>query len=438
MQPTRSLILLTGAWAILGFVVGIYPALILYWIWVGAIVGGVALLDFSLLIFSKTPSVSRELSGKFALSVEQGVKLKIQNTTWRKVNVVCYDGIPSSAVSDEMPWKGWLPHKGYKEVTYPATLSERGMVEFSPTHLLVYSLLTLWRRNCRSGEAQYTRVYPNYEPMLRYALLAMDNKAEYMGIVKKNRAGLSREFHQLRDYHLGDMLSSIDWKATSKHLSLISRSYQEQRDQTVILAVDCGRRMRALDDGVPQFDYCLNAMLLLAYTALKQGDHVGIIGLGSDSTGVGSTRWLAPVRGIQSMKTILNHLYDYQTTASPSDYTEAAKLLMTYQQRRALVVMMTNVRGEDFHQIVEPMRMIRRRHVTILANLREASVHERMDKVSVTLDDALEVGAASIYLEQRAKVLAELRSHGVFTLDKLARDLPVSMANAYLAAREMV
>ena len=76
------------------------------------------------------------------------------------------------------------------------------------------------------------------------------------------------------------MLSQIDWKATSKRVSLISRDYQEQRDQTVILAVDCGRRMRALDGGIPQFDHCLNAMLLLAYTALRQGDHVGIVGGG--------------------------------------------------------------------------------------------------------------------------------------------------------------
>jgi len=262
--------------------------------------------------------------------------------------------------------------------------------------------------------------------------LAMDNRADQMGIVKKNRVGMSKEFHQLRDYQLGDMLSQVDWKATSKRVSLVSREYQDQRDQTVILAVDCGRRMRSLDGGVPQFDHCLNAMLLLAYTALRQGDHVGIIGVS------GSERWLAPVKGVQSMTTILNHLYDYTTSASPSDYSEAAERLLTRQQRRALVVMLSNVRGEDGHQMIDPLRMVRRRHVTILANLREESVMGRMARPSRSLGDALEVGASSIYLEEREQVLGELRAHGIYTVDSTAKELPVALANAYLGAREMV
>jgi uncharacterized protein (DUF58 family) len=253
-----------------------------------------------------------------------------------------------------------------------------------------------------------------------------------MGIVKKNRVGMSREFHQLRDYQLGDMLSQIDWKATSKRLSLITRDYQEQRDQTVILAVDCSRRMRAIDGDVPQFDHCLNAMLLLAYTALRQGDHVGILGVG------GSDRWLSPVKGVQSMTTILNHLYDYQTTTSPSDFTEAAQRLLTRQRRRALVVLLTNVRGEDAHELVEPLRLIRQKHVTILANLQESAVAERMKTPVNSLDDAVEVGATAVYLEDRARMLGELRSYGVFTIDSQAKELPIALANAYLSARERV
>ena len=190
--------------------------------------------------------------------------------------------------------------------------------------------------------------------------------------------------------------------------------------------------MRAHDGGIPQFDHCLNAMLLLAYTALRQGDHVGIIGVG------GSERWLSPVKGVQSMTTILNHLYDYQTSTAPSDFSEAAQRLMTQQRRRALVVLLTNIRGEDGHQLVEPLRLIRQRHVTILANLREESVMERMKNPATSLDDSLEVGATAMYLENRERLLGELRAHGVYTVDSLAKDLPIALANAYLGAREMV
>ena len=432
MQPTRHIMMLSLLWVVIGFGAGLWSPLTDVWIWGGAVIGVVLLGDFLATLLLPIPTVDRELPGRFASGIEQGVSLTLHHSGSIPLKVCCFDGLPADAVSERLPWVGKIPAKGHTKIEYPVTIKERGMKEFMPAHLQLISPLRFWSRKCRSGATQSTRVYPNYEPVLRYALLAMANRTEQMGIRKMNRAGLSREFHQLRDYQLGDMLSLIDWKATSKRLSLISRDYQEQRDQTVILAVDCGRRMRALDGGVPQFDHCLNAMLLLAYTALRQGDHVGIMGVG------GSDRWLPPVKGVQSMTTILNHLYDYQTSTAPSDFSEAAQFLMTRQRRRALVIMLSNVRGEDGHQLIEPMRMIRKRHVTILANLREASVVNRMQEVSVSLDDALEVGSTAIYLEERERMLGELRSHGVFTVDSLAKELPIALANAYLGAREMV
>lgn len=432
MQPARPLILIALVWAVLGFCAGLIPAWQPVWLWSGAVLAVFVLVDFIAALLLPAPEIERRLPGRFAMGVEQLVPVTIRNRANMAVSVLCYDGIPADAVSEELPWRGKLPGKGFARVDYPVTIAERGMKEFDRAHLRVFSPLRLWTKRARGGEPQQTRVYPNYEPVLRYALLAMANRAEQMGIIKKNRTGLSREFHQLREYQLGDMLSQIDWKATSKRLELITRDYQEQRDQTVVLAVDCGRRMRALDGGVPQFDHCLNAMLLLAYTALRQGDHVGILAVG------GSDRWLAPVKGVQSMTTILNHLYDYETSNTPSDFTEAAERLLTRQRRRALVVMLSNVRGEDGHQLIEPLRMVRRRHVTILANLREASVEKRLQDPAASLDEALEVGATAMYLEERARVLGELRQHGVFTVDALARELPVALANAYLGAREMV
>jgi uncharacterized protein (DUF58 family) len=432
MQPTINTLIIAGCWALLGFGASLIPAMEVYWLWVGVLACIFVLVDFVAGWLQQAPGLERALPGRFAIGVEQLVTLTLRNRASMPVRLVCYDGIPGDAESRELPWRGRIGKGGYTRVEYPVTINERGMKEFAPAHVRLFSPLGFWTKQCRVGEWQSTRVYPDYEPVLRYALLAMDNRAEQMGIVKKNRRGMSREFHQLRDYQLGDMLSQVDWKATSKRLSLVSREYQEQRDQTVILAVDCGRRMRALDGGVPQFDHCLNAMLLLAYTALRQGDHVGILGVG------GSGRWLAPVKGVPSMTTILNHLYDYETTSSPSDFAEAAEHLMTRQQRRALVVMLSNVRGEDSHQLIAPLRMVRRRHVTILANLREESVMKRMAKPSRSLDEALEVGASSMYLEQREKLLGELRQHGVYTVDSMAKELPVALANAYLGAREMV
>ena len=70
------------------------------------------------------------------------------------------------------------------------------------------------------------------------------------------------EFHQLREYRQGDPQRAIDWKATSRTQRLIAREYEEEKDQRVLLVIDCGRRMAAKDDDLSHFDHALNAGLL--------------------------------------------------------------------------------------------------------------------------------------------------------------------------------
>ena len=50
---------------------------------------------------------------------------------------------------------------------------------------------------------------------------------------------------------------------------LISREYRDERDQQIVLLIDCGRRMAAQDDALSHFDHVLNAALLLAWVGVR-------------------------------------------------------------------------------------------------------------------------------------------------------------------------
>lgn len=392
----------------------------------------VALLDFIFLLLLPKPTTQRQIPKRFASGVSSKISVKLSNPSAFGINVKFHDGLPEEAVCEVLPWSGVIPARGYQEITYPLEFNERGDTYIEPSYVQFFTKIAFWTCTVRTGEADETKVYPNYEPIVRYALLTMESSPEQMGIVTKNRVGMSKEFHQLRDYQLGDMLSQIDWKATSKHRSLISRDYQEQKDQNVIFAIDCGRRMRAMEGDIPQFDHCLNAMLLLSYVALRQGDHVGVLSFG------GQEKWLPPVKGVQSMTTLLNHMYDYKTSNTPSDFSEATERLLTRQSRRALVIVLTNVRGEDGSELIEPLRKMRQKHVVMVANLREKNVMDSYAKEIHNLDDALTLASSQIYLNERSKMMRQLESHGISTVDETAQNLPVALANRYLAARESV
>lgn len=432
VKPSTRAIHCSFAWLLLGVCASFLPQLATIWLWSLLLLAALMVIDLIVLVSIKPLTVARQLPGRFAINVNDEVELTVRNASRHTLTVRLYDGLPEEGESDGLPWSGEIPASGFTKINYPLRICQRGRCTVEPAHIQYSTFFKFWTRQVRAGEPEETRVYPNYEPVIQFALLAMESSSAQMGIVMKNRAGMSKDFHQLRDYQLGDTLSKVDWKATSRKLHLISRDYQEQRDQNVILAIDCGQRMRAFDGKIPQFDHCLNAMLLLAYVALKQGDNVGILSFG------GEQRWLPPVKGVNSMTTILNHLYDYQTSTSPSDYAEAAERLLVRQRRRSLVVFLSNVRGEDGEDLIEPLRMVRQKHVTILANIRESEVEQRMQTPVETLDDALALGATQQYLDNRRAILKELGSYGIRSVDATAKGLPVALANQYLVAREAV
>jgi uncharacterized protein (DUF58 family) len=158
------------------------------------------------------------------------------------------------------------------EFSYRVRAVRRGEARFAPAEILRRSVLGLWLRRERSGEASSVRIYPNFAAVAGFTLHAMEGRLQLMGIRRKRRRGEGFDFRQLRDFQLGDTLRQVDWKATSRRQRPISREYQEERDQQILFLVDCGRRMRAMDGELAHFDHCLNAVLLVAYLALRQGD----------------------------------------------------------------------------------------------------------------------------------------------------------------------
>lgn len=425
MSPTLRLLQLAAAWTILAVLVTVVPSAALVWWIVGALVLAVVLTDVIVLRCFAPLDVRRRLPGRFALGEPGEVGLLLRNDGGQPATVHVFDGIPQGAEAETMPWSGVVPPRSEIRVYHPVKLPRRGELEFSAVQVRRVSPLGFWTRRTLHAGNETVKVYPNYEPVVRFALLAMQHRESPMGIVRRPRAGSSRDFHQLRDYRDGDPFSQIDWKASSRRQMLISRDYQEQRDQSIVFLLDTGRRMRALDGGVEQFDHVLNAILLVSHVALRQGDQVSVKSFG------GTDRWLPPIKGGHAMPVLLNHLYDYQTTKAPSDFAGAVEHLMARQRRRSLVILLTNLRGEDEKELLPALQVLATRHLVLVASMREEAVQKSFAKPVDSLASALKYLAADRYVQERREVLASLAAAGILTLDSTAGEFAVALANSY-------
>jgi len=415
-----------AAWTVVGVVASVWPSCMLAFYATGALLALTASVQFWSLRRSEFPTVHRDVPASLSLGEWGKVRLVITSSSRRSLRVQVYDHHPHEMEVLGQPWTLDLEPEGAVELSYKVRPKRRGERVFASTQVLISWRGCMWMRNLLRGDESRVRVYPNFKAVARQALLAVDDQVRQLGIRRRRQRGAGLDFHQLREYREGDALRSIDWNATSRHRKMISREYQEERDQRVVFLLDCGQRMHARDGDLSHFDHSLNAVLLASFVALRQGDSVGLL------TFSGMERWLPPVKGPGGMPTILNQVYDLHTTLQPSDYVEAAQRVMKYLPRRSLVVMLTNVRDEDTDDLRAALHTLGSRHIVLLASLREGVVEDRLSAPVRSLQDAWQVAMASQYVLDRRVLHESLGGMGARVVDVCPPELPQVLVDRYL------
>jgi uncharacterized protein (DUF58 family) len=439
MLPSRALIaLLAGCGGMLiVFVWSAVPPLTVALIAIGAALALLAVLGvdihLSITDWQLAPlTLSRHLPHAFALGepVKLAVSIANPGTTWRRGRY--FELTDPSLHIPAMPVRFAVAPGERETLQFDLTPTARGMKSFAAGQILLRSNLGLLDWNLRIGDAEYRRVFPDFKRQAALAWLATDRRLAELGIKSVRRRGTGTDFDQLVEYRAGDPIRHIDWKATLKYGRAITRSYRDDRDQSVTFLLDCGRRMRADDTqsgiGASHFDQSLDALVLLSFVALSNGDAVGAMTFG---TPVGMEKRFAPRKGRQTLNALMAALGDVEPSPTFSDYTSGATDLIRRQRKRGLVVLITNCRDEDSAELIAGLRLLRSRHVVVLANLREQIVGQIAAQPLSRQESVLEVAAALEYEQRRRDMLKRLTMTGALLIDCEPRALGVELINRY-------
>lgn len=428
MRPAPPLLAACVAWALLGAAAsaGLVPASA--WQAAGMALALLAAVDLWRLRRLAAPEAVRELPEVLPLGVEREVRLRLDAGP-RRLRVDVHDLHPPGWPVSGLPRTLSLAPATSAGFGYRLTPDARGDHAFGGVQLRLHSPWRLWRRRLVAGAPLQVRVYPNFAPLARLALLGAEQASRLVGAHLRRRRGEGTDFHQMRDYRVGDSLRQVDWKATARMRRLISREYQEERNQQLLLLLDTGRRMLARDGALAHFDHALDAALVVAWLALRQGDAVGLLASG------GEQRWVAPQRGPGALDALLRQGYDLQPRPVATDYLAAATELSLRQRRRALVMLLTNLRDEDLDDLLAAVRLLQRRHMVVVASLREDALDTVLATSVEDLPQALRAAAAARYLERRAAAHEALRRHGVAVLDVTCAELPGALVDRYLTIK---
>jgi uncharacterized protein (DUF58 family) len=378
----------------------------------------------------------RRLPSALALGVQRTLACALVNEGRNDWHVELFDHVDPTLDFEGLPLRVVVPAEARVEVHYNIVPRQRGRVRFGRAELRVRTLHGTFEWVRRVGEEQSLHVYPNFAAVARYAWLAGDRRLADIGIKSYAQRGAGTDFKQLADYQPGDAIRHIDWKATLKHQRPIVRQFQDERDQCVMFLLDCGRRMRA-DEGAAakhgsHFDEALNALMLLAHVALKEGDEVGAMTFGTDAA---DRRRFAPRKGSATLNALMATLYDIQPRATHSDYLLAARDLMQVQRKRALIVVLTNFRDEDARELEPALKLLRTRHLVLLASLRERVLRELAEQPLDTPQQVIDVAGARLFAQARRDAFQRLAGRDGLLVDVEPAQLAAELVNRYRAVK---
>lgn len=426
MRPSKITLWIASLWVLLGLLAAFNQPLIVIWQVFGIGFLIILLIDGFATLKKPDLTIQHHVNHNLPIYSWSNIKQIIRNHSKTDLHLLAHDHYPSEFKVKNLPESFTLAPRESVELQYNVKPLARGDFNFKGTDILRRSPWHLWLRRFFYENEKPVRVFPDFASISKYILLATDNRLSQLGIKKRQRRGEGNDFHQLREYHIGDSLKQIDWKASSRLNKLISKEYQDERDQQIVFLLDCGRRMRHADEKFTQLDQAINSMLLLAYVAIQQGDAVGF------KSFAGTERWVHPKKGPNVVNNLLHKTYDLPSTLQSADYLMVAEDVLRYQRRRSLIVIITNTRDDDYDNLVAAIRLLSVRHLVILADIREKSLNE-FQKQSVTdLDSALYFHATELFLHQRQENHRKLRHLGVICLDVSAQELPIHLVNEYL------
>jgi uncharacterized protein (DUF58 family) len=401
-------------------------------VWVGAGIDGLVLAAFALDVVL-TPR-ARELA--VAIRADHVASL---GSPFTLRLVVTNAGGASGLSLARVPWpESWafergaavfvLPGRGTAEIPFTATPRRRGRFEIGPAWIRHPSAFGLFQRDARCECRAEVKVYPAVASLKRYQLLVRRLRLREMGLRAQRVRGQGMEFARLREYARGDDPRLIDWKATARRDHLISREYQVERCQNVILMIDAGRMLTEEADGLVKIDHVLHAALLLAQVAAEYDDRVGAL-VFSDRV----ERWVAPRKGRAAVTALAEALFDVEPRLVESDYDGAFAHLQAQSRKRALVVLFTNVVDQETSGIVSGYLMAAAgRHVPLCVAVGDRETRSIAERPARTEEEAFVKAAASRLAERRARTLQDLQRRGVHVIDAPAGNIPIAVANRYL------
>jgi len=213
--------------------------------------------------------------------------------------------------------------------------------------------------------------------------------------------GRGMEFAEVREYQPGDDARTIDWNVTARMGTPYVKKFVEERDLTLLLAVDVSGSQSFGSQFLLKRDYAAELAAVLAFSAVFNHDRVGAVLFSDRIEG-----YVPPGRGRDHALRIVRDLLAIQPRGRGTDIAGALRFAQRVMKRRGIVAAISDFQGEGYEK---GLGVLRRRHDVIAFHLLDPREREFPNAGLVALIDP-ETGERFVVDASRADVRPHLAS----------------------------
>ncbi len=207
--------------------------------------------------------------------------------------------------------------------------------------------------------------------------------------------GQGMTFSDFREYVPGDDVRAISWALTARAGKPYIKKFDEERELTVILAVDVSG---SSDFGVGEYfkgEVMAHLAALIAFSAIKNKDQVGLLLFSNQIE-----HFVPPGKGRGHVHRILRDLFYFKPKSRQTKIASALSYLQGVLKKRAAIFLVSDFLDEGYEQ---SLRMLAKKHDVTALVVQSAFEREIPDMGLIQLADAesgeiydVDTGAASV------------------------------------------
>ena len=267
------------------------------------------------------------LKYEYSAKEEMHVEIELTRNTFFPVFYILVRDSFSSTIGEKIMGKKMLMPGFKRRLTFKYTVKElpRGEHVFDQIFLQMGDPLGLIEKEKAYIQVDRILVYPPVEEMVYKPL---ENHYEQGMTSSKERVQRDTTMAVgIREYQPGDRFSWINWKASARRNTMMTKEFEQKQSHDIMIVMDCQENKR--------FETVVSFTASIIRAILKKGAQVGLLSVDSDRT-------IFPIRGGESQQQLLLYHLAKVRTAKNITLSEVLDNESSQLQPQATIMLITS------------------------------------------------------------------------------------------------